>query len=148
MGMLLLKRDTGGYLECLGTATSTKLCWGYRSTAGGGSIVPRSPLTLSTITYCVQKYLQNVCRAETLFRISDRSHWRCVAREWVGVSWAGEETGDFQQLPRVEEDPGPRQEASRQSWLVAILDFLTSPFPFEHSWPTAACSNPGNNALL
>ena len=105
-------------------------------------------LTLSTITYCVQKYLQNVCRAETLFRISDRSHWRCVAREWVGGSWAGEETGDFQQLPRVEEDPGPRQEASRQSWLVAILDFLTSPFPFEHSWPTAACSNPGNNALL
>ena len=136
MGMLLLKRDTGGYLECLGTATSTKLCWGYRSTAGGGSIVPRSPLTLSTITYCVQKYLQNVCRAETLFRISDRSHWRCVAREWVGGSWAGEETGDFQQLPRVEEDPGPRQEASRQSWLVAILNFLTSPFPFEHHCPT------------
>ena len=87
--MLLLKRDTGGYLECFGTATSTKLCWGYRSTAGGGSIVPHSPLTLSTITYCVQKYLQNVCRAETLFRISDRSHWRCVAREWVGGSWAG-----------------------------------------------------------
>ena len=42
MGMLLLKRDTGGYFECLGTATSTKLCWGYRSTAGGGSIVPHS----------------------------------------------------------------------------------------------------------
>ena len=91
MGMLLLKRDTGGYLECLGTATSTKLCWGYRSTAGGGSIVPHSPLTLSTITYCVQKYLQNVCRAETLFRISDRSHWQVCGpgMGWGELGWGG-----------------------------------------------------------
>ena len=148
MGMLLLKRDTGGYLECLGTATSTKLCWGYRSTAGGGSIVPHSP-SLSQLSRIVCKNICKMFAEQKHFSGFPTDHiGRCVAREWVGVSWAGEETGDFQQLPRVEEDPGPRQEASRQSWLVAILDFLTSPFPFEHSWPTAACSNPGNNALL
>ena len=38
----------------------------------------------------------------------------------------------FPQLPRR----NPGQEVSRQSWLVAILNFLTSPFPFEHHCPT------------
>lgn len=38
-----------------------------------------------------------------------------------------EETVDFQQLPRRI----LLQEVSRQCWSVAILYFLTSPFPFE-----------------
>ena len=40
-----------------------------------------------------------------------------------------EETADFQQLPGAH----PRHQASRQSWSVAIRNFLTSPFPFDCS---------------
>ena len=49
---------------------------------------------------------------------------------WVGTNLRKQSIST--QLPRR----NPGQEVSRQSWLVAILNFLTSPFPFEHQCPT------------
>ena len=84
MGMLLLKRDTGGYLECLGTATSTKLCWGYRSTAGGGSIVPHSP-SLSQVSRIVCK---NICKM-----FAEQKHFSGFPTDHIGGVWPGNGLG-------------------------------------------------------
>ena len=56
-----------------------------------------------------------------------------LAQEWVG--WVGSQLRK-QSISNNFHGRNLGQEASRQCWSVAILDFLTSPFPFEHFWPT------------
>ena len=56
--------------------------------------------------------------------------WESCMGLWVGTNLRKQSIST--QLPRR----NPGQEVSRQSWLVAILNFLTSPFPFEHQCPT------------
>ena len=53
-----------------------------------------------------------------------------LAQEWVGSQLRK------QSISNNFHGRNLGQEASRQCWSVAILDFLTSPFPFEHLWPT------------
>ena len=56
-----------------------------------------------------------------------------LAQEWMG--WVGSQLRK-QSISNNFHGRNLGQEASRQCWSVAILDFLTSPFPFEHFWPT------------
>ena len=122
MGKLLLNRETGGY------GLVTALCfWSnapwlalvYKSTgftAGAsmaGKLIWSARLGIHPHTVKISAPPPLAC---------DRSGGGCG---W----WCPEETADFQQLPGAH----PRHQASRQSWSVAIRNFLTSPFPFDCS---------------